>query len=115
MNETQLLRICLVVGIIGIIALFFIAESIEAIAVNIIDVTEEMIGKNVAVRGTVSGLKINDGITFFDLVDTDFQHSILVVFFEERIDIEEGSLVTIVGTVKEYKGQLEIVGERIEK
>lgn len=112
MNETHLLRICIGVGIVGIISLFFIAQSMEAIALDISSLTDEMIGKNVAVNGVVKSLRISDGMTLFDLRD-ELGNEILVVFFEEK-EITEGTTITVTGTVKEYRGQLEIIGERVE-
>jgi len=104
MNEKQLLKICVSVAILGIGILFFLSKT--AAQTNIQDITEEDIDKKLIVSGSIENLKVSDTMTMFTIQDMP------IVFFEQ-LDIQEGNTVIITGTVKEYKGKLEIIGERI--
>ncbi len=105
MNEKQLLKICIIVAVFGIGILFFLSKT--AAETNISTITKDDIDKKLVVSGIVENTKITDTMTLFTIQDMP------VVFFE-KLEIQEGSTVKITGTVKEYKGKLEIVGERIK-
>ncbi len=106
MNEKQLLKICITVAVLGIGVLFFLSKT--AAQTNIQEITEDDIDKKLIVSGIVENLKITETMTIFTIQDMP------IVFFE-KLDIQEGNTVTITGTVKKYKGKLEIIGERIGK
>ncbi len=106
MNEKQLLKICMSVAIIGIIGLFILSKT--AAETNFQDITEKDIDKKLLVSGVVENLDIRESMTLFTI------QGMPIVFFEQA-NVQEGSNVTITGTVKKYKGKLEILGERIEK
>jgi DNA/RNA endonuclease YhcR with UshA esterase domain len=105
MNEKQLLKICIAVAVIGIGGLLILSKT--AAETNIQDITEEDIDKKLVISGVVDNLQVRETMTLFTI------ENMPVVFFEAR-DVQEGDSVKITGTVKEYKGKLEIVGERIE-
>lgn len=105
MNEKQLLKICIVVAVFGIAVLFFLSKT--AAEANIQDITEKDIEKKLVVSGVIENLRFTETMTIFTI------QNMTIVFFE-KIDIQEGKKVRITGTVKLYKGKLEIVGERIE-
>ncbi|MFA6888749.1 MAG: hypothetical protein WC254_04610 [Candidatus Woesearchaeota archaeon] len=105
MNEKQLLKICIVIAIIGIGVLFFLSKI--AAETNIQDITEDDIDKKLVISGMIENIKTTETMTLFTIQDMP------IVFFE-KLDFPEGNTVTIKGTVKLYKGKLEIVGETIE-
>ena len=105
MNEKQLLKICIIVAVFGIGILFFLSKT--AAETDISTITKDDIGKKLIVSGIVGNPRITDTMTLFTIKD-------MPVIFFEKLEIHEGSTVKITGTVKEYKGKLEIVGERIE-
>jgi DNA/RNA endonuclease YhcR with UshA esterase domain len=104
MNEKQLLKICIAVAVIGIGGLFILSKT--AAETNIQDITEEDIDKKLVISGVVDNLQVRETMTLFTIKNMP------VVFFE-ALDIQEGNTVKITGTVKEYKGKLEIVGEKV--
>ena len=112
MNEKQLLRISLSIAIIGIVALFFLAQNIEADIVEIDTITDEFIDQKVTVNGEIKELKVLDDMTMITVKGEI--SSILVVVFEPLNDLEVGNDVLVSGTVKDYKGKLEIVADRVE-
>ncbi len=110
MNETQLLRICLSVAALGIISLFFLAQTLEAKEVGISAITPEYVGQTISVSGTVSKITVSNGMTFITLEDEG--KTFPVVFFQEIDDFFSGEKITVSGKVQEYKGRLQIVGEK---
>ncbi len=124
MNETQLLRIALLVGISGIICLFLLSKTIEAQKINIDEITGETIGKKVVIEGTVQEVKHKKDITILIVKQEQSTNTISVVVFSkngeenDREDSEdnivrEGQNVIVSGTVKDYYGVLEIIAENI--
>ena len=109
MNETQLLRICLGVATLGIISLFFLAETLEAKEIGISSITPDYVGQTVSVSGTVSKITIGNGMTFITLEDDG--ELFPVVFFQEVEDVFSEHKIAVSGKVQEYKGRLQIVGE----
>ncbi|MBI5002023.1 OB-fold nucleic acid binding domain-containing protein [Candidatus Woesearchaeota archaeon] len=110
MNETKLLRICLLVAALGIVSLFFLSENLEAKEIEISLITPDYVGQTVSISGTVSKISLGDGMTFITLEDDG--ELFPVVFFQEIEDVFSGEDVLVSGKVQEYKGRLQIVGEK---
>ena len=109
MNETKLLRICLLVAALGIVSLFFLSENLEAKEVGISSITPDYVGQTVSISGIVSKISFGDEMTFITLEDDG--EFFPVVFFQEQEDVFSGDKITVSGKVQEYKGRLQIVGE----
>lgn len=114
MNETQLLRITLVVALLGIIILFFLAKNIEVSKVRIDEISDEFIGKRVAISGTVQEIRLAKNMTFITIAQKESVNNMLVVAFEPLTFIQQDDSVIVSGQVKEYYGKLEIVAESVE-
>ena len=110
MNETKLLRICLGVAALGIVSLFFLSENLEAKEVGISSITPDYVGQTVSISGIVSKISFGDEMTFITLEDDG--EFFPVVFFQEQEDVFSGDKITVSGKVQEYKGRLQIVGEK---
>lgn len=110
MNETKLLRICLSVAAVGIISLFFLAETLEAKEIEISEITPEYIGQTISVSGAVSTITVREGMTFMTLEEEG--ESFPVVFFQDIEDVYLDEEVLVSGKIQEYKGRLQIVGEK---
>ena len=110
MNETKLLRICLLVAVVGIVSLFFLSENLEAKEIEISLITPDYVGQTISISGTVSKVSLGDGMTFITLEDDG--ELFPVVFFQEIDDVSSGDKITVSGKVQEYKGRLQIVGEK---
>ncbi len=111
MNDKQLLRFAIVIALIGLVILFILAEQIETETISIDMITDEYIDQHVVIHGEVVAVTSFESMTLFRVRDA--LTSILVVVFEP-IELEEGNTVTVSGTVKRYKGELEIVAEIVE-
>ncbi len=110
MNETKLLRICLGIAALGIVSLFFLSHNLEAKEIEISLITPDYVGQTISVSGTVSKISLGDGMTFITLEDDG--ELFPVVFFQEISDVFSGDKISVSGKVQEYKGRLQIVGEK---
>ena len=115
MNDVKLLRIALIIGMVGIISLFFLSKAIQAEPTEISKITEEEIGRKVMVEGIVEKIEQKKSVTILEISEQGTKDTVSVALFGNKLNIpEQGEKVKITGTVKEYYGTLEIVAERIE-
>lgn len=115
MDDRQLFRFALCIALLGIIALYVVAEGIEIDTVNIDDITDEFLGKTVTISGTIQKITVLEKMTLITVAQQESLGTMLVVVFDPVSDLSQGDFITVSGAVKEYKGQLEIVADRIEK
>ncbi|MCD6477650.1 MAG: OB-fold nucleic acid binding domain-containing protein [Candidatus Aenigmarchaeota archaeon] len=119
MIEKDLRNVSLILSIAGLVVLF-IGVNYADVSTNISDIDNNYIGKVVSVKGEISSYFYNGKHLFFDIQDDTGK--IRVVFFEnvmknQNIDpnrMKNGDVITVRGNVENYKGRLEIVGERLE-
>jgi len=117
MNDKDIRNICLVLSVIGLIVLF-IGVNLVNTKTNIGDIDESYIGKTVLISGNISSNYYNNGNVFLDVKDQTGK--IKAVVFEntmKKLNInpkEISGCVEIKGSVNEYKGELEIIAERLE-
>jgi len=120
MNERKLLMLCLFCSVLGLAILFVGVQYVEAKAIPVGDVNGEYEGTLVAVEGTVYSRYYNGEHIFFTLKDETGK--IKIVLFSSEIkrlgidpeEIRNGMKIRIEGAVKTYKGELEILPERME-
>ena len=114
MNDIKLLRIALVIGIAGIVALFFLSKAIQADSISIGKITEQEIGRKIMVEGIIESVAEKKSTVLFDIQEQDTPESISVILFGKSSQpFKKGSEVRVIGTVKDYNGKLEIVAEKI--
>jgi exonuclease VII large subunit len=118
-NEKKMLKICLVGSITGLIALYFITISITPVDVNIGEVTGDLVGKVVNMKGTVTNFyEHKDGHYFFDIRDETGE--LKVVLWDNLVEqlrlggvnvdgIRDGTVLELTGTLEIYKGELELI------
>ena len=105
----KLLIFSILCSVIGVFIILLVAENTEVDLVYIVDIDDTFVDKEVRVRGKVSSFNRLEGVSLFSIVD---DQQIKVVVFDE-IDLEMGWNVEIVGRVKEYKSELEIVSDSV--
>lgn len=119
MNESELLRVCIIGSVLGIIALYILTSQPVYNNVKIGEVDNSCIGNIVNITGNVVNLyEHRDGHLFFDL--DDGTGSIKVVLWDDvlrRLEldgvnishIENGVKLQVLGTVEIYKGEFEVL------
>jgi DNA/RNA endonuclease YhcR with UshA esterase domain len=113
MKDKQLLHIAMAVALLGLVALFVLAENVEVDMVPVDSITDEFVGQRVTVQGSVFDVRVMDDLTMFHVQGHNSVGSILVVIFD-IVSLIEGDRVVVSGTVKDYKGTIEIVGEKVD-
>lgn len=120
LSDRTLVRLCWVVGGVGIVGLFVVTQLIGPVNTSIKNINEASLGKTVSAYGKVDSFFTKDGHVFLTL--TDEGAKIKVVVFENQAkkmpfayNIRNGDIIKVVGKVDKYKGELEIIGERVEQ
>ncbi|MBI4153295.1 hypothetical protein HY497_02115 [Candidatus Woesearchaeota archaeon] len=114
MHDKTLLRVALLVSIIGMVLLFFISSQLSAGEQTISQLDELPEGKEIKVTGVV--LRVNDAenVVFLDIAEEKIEDVTVVLFKDGKVDVKEGDVVTVVGSLEEYEGKKEIIGNRVE-
>ena len=113
MEDRLLAKISLVLAIVGVVALFFVVESIKPRGVRIGEIGYSMVGETIIVNASVKDISSRGGHVFLKLFDGN---QIGAVMFErdarrqpEVYNLSENDFITVVGEVNDYRGDLEIV------
>ncbi len=122
MNNKTLFKISLVLSFLGLIVLSVAYVKIEPDFTSISELTEEDIGDMVTVSGIVTEINTHKNGHYF--LTVKYGKPIKVVVWENianrhklmGLDISktEGETIEIIGKVEEYKGDLEIIAEKIK-
>lgn len=124
MNESQIMKLSLIGSIIGIIALYFVAITIEPVHVNIDETMSKYTSSIILVNGIVSDIYLHeDGHIFFTLSNNTGE--IKVVLWKDTVkqlklkhvkidELKNGDHLEITGTVEYYKGELEFMPLRAQ-
>lgn len=117
-NE-KLLRIALITALIGIIGLIIFTPSIEVKKVSINDITRSMIDEKVSIQGVITDIVQSSSKTNYFLTISDGESQITLIVFEKQVaeissrnlNIEDfkNKKVEVVGTITEYKSDLELI------
>lgn len=119
MDDQILLKLALTCSIVGIIALFFAAQTIKAEEMAIADAMQEKDGRQINVNGKVVEIKtINSTNGNFAIVSIEEMQKISIFLQSEKSEGDYSSLigkkVSVEGKIQDYNGKKEIIGERIE-
>ena len=105
----SLTKFALITFLIGLLALFFLSNSLEPKPVKISDINSKMIDQYVKIQGNIIKIKQTDAATLITLNDETGSISV----FSQKINISENSTIEVIGKVKDYKGLIEIESEKI--
>ncbi|MCX8189645.1 MAG: OB-fold nucleic acid binding domain-containing protein [Candidatus Diapherotrites archaeon] len=114
LRECLLRRIALLCAAVGIILLFVYSSIDSPKRTKISEVKISSIGDKVEIDAIVSSSKVSGNVLIFELDDGD---KITSVFFNPRIEqkiiLRKGNFVRVSGRIAEYRGNLEIVAEKV--
>ena len=118
-TDEKLLRIALITALIGIIGLIIFTPSIEVKKVSINDITRSMIDEKVSIQGVITDIVQSSSKTNYFLTISDGESQITLILFEKQVaeissrnlNIEDfkNKKVEVVGTITEYKSDLELI------
>lgn len=111
MKETTLLKISLICSLMGLVVLYFISTKIE-IKDYKPSVFNKNIGDDVKLKGTVMKISGKGNAIFIEL---NQQSPVTVVIFTDNnnLSLKSGDNVEVIGKFQEYKGQNEIIAQKM--
>ena len=118
-TDEKLLRIALITSLIGIIGLIVFTPSIEVKKLDIEYITRAMIDEKVCIKGVITDISQSSSKTSYFLTISDGDGQITLIVFEKQVaeiqsrnmDIDDfkNRKVEVVGTITEYKSNLELI------
>lgn len=114
MKEKSLFKISLIGAVIGIVILFLVASEIELSEIQISRIDSVPEEEEVLVRGLVTRVTDRDKVAFLEVAQEEVKEITVVLFKDREIELEQGDYVEIQGSVEDYQGEKEIIGNRVE-
>ncbi|MBI4148880.1 OB-fold nucleic acid binding domain-containing protein [Candidatus Woesearchaeota archaeon] len=111
MNERVLLRVSLAAGTIGILVLFYLSEHITIGERTIDKLSAADLEADIKIKGVVQAIEDHEKVAFLTVAQLkDIQ---VVLFKEGNLSLRNGQLVEVIGTVDEYEGKLQLIGNEV--
>ena len=113
MDDKTLLRIALLGSVIGVVILLLLSEqiSVQKELISRLDGVPE--GKEVEVVGKILRFSDKGKVAFVEIAEQKIESVNVVLFKDRNITLREGDIVRVTGSVEEYEGKKEILGNRV--
>jgi DNA/RNA endonuclease YhcR with UshA esterase domain len=112
MQDATLLKIAITTGLVGILLLFILSQTMEIAPSTLDQINKEKDGTYVAVNGNVQRVSVRGNATF---VTMNASCTMTGVFFEQKnISLSRETPITMKGTLQTYKGEKEIIIDELE-
>ena len=112
MREKELLKVSLIFSLIGILILFFLTYTIKVQLYEISSLSKDNLDDTVRVKGVVESFAETPGLYLVTLKDNTGRITV-VVFKDEKLNLQEGLGLEVIGNVVEYKDKIEIIAKEI--
>lgn len=113
MEEKTLLKLSLIISLSGLVLLYFLSSGIDLEAVPGIEEVEE--NSEITVRGNLGKVTQLDTVAFLELWQEKIVKTTVVLFKDQNISLQAGDYVEISGTVEDYEGKKEVIGNKVVK
>lgn len=114
MNDKTLLRLALLAAIVGVVLLLAISQRFSVTEQTIAQLDQLPEGQEVDVTGLVLRATDKENVLFLELAEEKVEKVTVVVFKDRDIEVKEGDYVRVIGSLEDYEGKKEIVGNRVE-
>ena len=115
MEQEKIAVIALLASIAGILLLLAMAESIEPKEMKIEEITVEKEGLQAKVNARIEEFSQRQGIAFMQLYDGTGKIK-AIAFKAEKVErLGKGMFASFEGKIQIYKGELELVVERVKE
>jgi DNA/RNA endonuclease YhcR with UshA esterase domain len=123
MREERLTLICLLTSLLGLILIYFAAISLKPIETNVSQINPSLLGKTVKTTGVIVDRRSSkEGHIFLTISDNKSQIQVplfsnFIKSLSEKLDLNQlkaGRKISVVGTVDEYMGDLQIIPRKPE-
>ncbi|MEM4662755.1 MAG: OB-fold nucleic acid binding domain-containing protein [Candidatus Diapherotrites archaeon] len=114
LREYAINRVSLLCAFIGVVFLFLYSYYDAPKNVRLSDLTEKDVHSKVIVDAVVVSSGLSNNTLIFEINDGDrFKCVLFNPSLEQRIVLQKGNFVRIFGKVSTYKGELEIIVEKV--
>ncbi len=112
MNNKTLLKISLIISIIGTFILLILANTLPIKQYKIKDINDNLIDKKIQIQGQITNIKNYDALKIITIKDKTA--SINTIYYtNNKLNLTKNQTITVIGTVREYKQELEIQADKI--
>jgi len=111
MDDRTLQKIALVGSFIGLMLVALLAQERSEITAQIDQVPE---GQEVKVTGIVDSVRDVGKVVFLTLAEQKIEKTHVVLFKSKNMTLDMGSIVSVTGTIDDYNGEKQVIGNRIE-
>jgi len=111
-KEKDLLKVSLIFSLIGILILFYLTYTIEPKSYNIDSLSRDNLDEVIKIKGVIESYSETPGLYLITLNDNTGKITI-VVFKDEKIELQEGINLEGIGQVVEYENKLEVIAKEI--
>jgi len=114
MDKANLLNICLIISIIGIISLLLLLEVSQPEYYQIKDITKKQVDTQIKIEGKIISTKDLPGILILDVKDNSSKITVIAFKDFPIKELKNGISIETIGKVTEYQRQLEIIADEIK-
>lgn len=113
MEEKNLFKIALFCSLIGLFIILLISEKIELKFYKISEINPSLIDKEIKTQGQIILIKETSGLYILKIKD-NINYIDVVIFKEDKINLEIDNYIEVQGKVVEYRNKLEIQTNNIK-
>ena len=110
MDDSTLRKIAIIGAFIGLVLVALLPGQQDIVA-QIEDIPE---GKEVKITGVVDSARDAGKVMFLTLAEQKIEKTHVVLFKSRNITFDEGTVVSVTGTIDDYNGEKQIIGSRVE-
>ena len=115
MKQERIALVALLASITGIALLFAMSEAIEPKEMKIGEIGFEEEGLQAKVNARIDSFSQRQGIAFMQLYDGTGKIKAIAFKAEKFPELKKGMLACFEGKIQIYKGELELVVEKVEE
>jgi len=109
--KIELSKIFFLISVIGIIFLLFLSQNLEPKKIKINDITKKNLEEKVSVDVSVQKIKYLPN----SIIITPQNSNITIIIFTKKIlNLKENQTIKVNGKIEIYKGNLQIIADKIE-
>src|SRR3989344_2068326 len=110
MDDKTLQKIALIGSFIGLVLVALLAQEKSEIVAHI----DQVPGKEVKVTGIIDSVSDAGKVMFLTLAEQKIEKTQVVLFKSRNMTLDRGSVVSVTGTIDDYNGEKQVIGNRIE-
>lgn len=122
MQDHQIFRIALLTAVFGLAGMVFLSGEIMPQEFKIREINKNHIGEDIAIQGLIKGVETNKNLYTLSVIDGTGEIKVIIYgsladeFARKGITLKnfENKRAKIVGNVKEYHGNIELIIENTE-